>query len=347
MGASIYRCRAEDIEDVIRFLDQYWKAGHVLTTCRPLLDWQHRDPDGGGYSFVLARRHHDAAVLGILGYVATRRFDRALADDNVIWLTTWKVRDDAGVPGLGLALLQFLTKSEPHVAIGALGLNPATLPIYQALGYRVGDLCHYVRPSTALDRFEIATLRSSTAPIGAAIGARLDARRLTRDEEFRALECVPNRAGVPGKTLEYFRTRYGRHPFYEYVVMALLDAGVPAGVIAARTVEHGGRRAVRIVDFLGARSVLARAGPVVQTLVEELGAEYADVYNTGIECAVFERAGFRRIDPDGAEVVPDHFEPFERRNIRLWFSLKGAADPVLFKGDADQDRPNRVAHAWT
>ena len=347
MGASIYRCRAEDIEDVIRFLDQYWKAGHVLTTCRPLLDWQHRDADGGGYSFVLARRHHDAAVLGILGYVATRRFDRALADDNVIWLTMWKVRDDAGVPGLGLALLQFLTKSEPHVAIGALGLNPATLPIYQALGYRVGDLCHYVRPSTAVDRFEIATLRSRTAPIGAAIGARLDARRLTRDEEFRALEWVPNRAGVPGKTPEYFRTRYGRHPFYEYVVMALLDAGVPAGVIAARTAEHGGRRAVRIVDFLGARSVLARAGPVVQTLVEELGAEYADVYNTGIECAVFERAGFRRIDPDGAEVVPDHFEPFERRNIRLWFSLKGAADPVLFKGDADQDRPNHVAHAWT
>jgi len=347
MGASIYRCRAEDIEDVIRFLDQYWKAGHVLTTCRPLLDWQHRDADGGGYSFVLARRHHDAAVLGILGYVATRRFDRALTDDNVIWLTTWKVRDDAGVPGLGLALLQFLTKSEPHVAIGALGLNPATLPIYQALGYRVGDLCHYVRPSTAVDRFEIATLRSRTAPIGAAIGARLDARRLTRDEEFRALEWVPNRAGVPGKTPEYFRTRYGRHPFYEYVVMALLDAGVPAGVIAARTAEHGGRRAVRIVDFLGARGVLARAGPVVQTLVEELGAEYADVYNTGIECAVFERAGFRRIDPDGAEVVPDHFEPFERRNIRLWFSLKGAADPVLFKGDADQDRPNHVAHAWT
>jgi len=347
MGARIYRCRAEDIEDVIRFLDQYWKAGHVLTTCRPLLDWQHRDPDGGGYSFVLARRQQDEAVLGILGYVATRRFDRTLADDNVIWLTTWKVRDDARVPGLGLALLQFLTRSEPHVAIGALGLNPATLPIYQALGYGIGDLCHYVRPSAAVETFEIATLRSSSAPTAAATGAPLQARRLTRDEEFRALEWMPHRPGVPGNTPEYFRTRYARHPVYAYVVVALLEAGIPAGVIAARTAEHGGRRAVRIVDFLGSDSVLARAGPVVQTLLEELGAEYADVYNTGIDCAVFERAGFRRIDPDGPEVVPDHFEPFERRNIRLWFSLKGAADPVLFKGDADQDRPNRVAQPWT
>jgi hypothetical protein len=125
-------------------------------------------------------------------------------------------------------------------------------------------------------------------------------------------------------------------------VIALLDADAPAGILACRIAEHGGRRALRIVDFLGADDVLERTGAAVQTLLEELDAEYADVYNTGIDGGVFERAGFRRIDPDGSEIVPDHFEPFERRNIRLWFSLKGAGNPILFKGDSDQDRPNRV-----
>jgi hypothetical protein len=198
MSARIYRCKAEDIEDVSRFIDEYWKPGHVLTRCRPLLDWQHKDADGDGYAFVLARRQHDGAVLGILGYLATRRFDAALADDTVIWLTIWKVRDDAGIPGLGLALLQFLTKSEPHVAIGALGLNPATLPIYRALGYRAGDLCHYVRPNAAVETFGIATLTPLPPPAAAETAIPLQIRRLTRDEDFRTIGSIPRRAGMPG-----------------------------------------------------------------------------------------------------------------------------------------------------
>ncbi len=338
---SIGRCGARDIDDVIRFIARYWEAGHALTTCRSLIDWQHRDPDGRGYSFVVARRLADGAVLGILGYISTRRFDAALDSDNVIWLTTWKVRDDAEVAGLGLLLLQYLTKTEPHAAIGALGLNHATLPIYEAFGYRVGELHHYVRANASASGLELATLTSvrSPAPLN---GPPLRARRLMRNEEFDALEWVPPAGRVPRKTAEYFRARYARHPVYAYLVIELLDGGTPAGLIAARTAEHGDRRALRIVDFLGADDVLARIGPVVQTLLEEVDAEYADVYNTGTDRSVFERAGFRWIDPDGAEIVPDHFEPFERRNVRLWFSLKGPPHAVLFKGDADQDRPNRV-----
>ena len=341
MDLSIRRCSAEDVGDVIRFIDEHWESGHALATCRPLLDWQHKDPDGHGYSFIIARRQSDEAVLGILGYIATSRFDAALVDDNVVWLTTWKVRDDANVAGLGLALLQFLTRSEPHDAIGALGLNPATVPIYRALGYRVGEMQHYVRSNVSVETCEIATLTSNTAPLTAPGGAPLTSRRLTH-EELGNLDWMPNHSGVPLKTLEYFRTRYARHPVYAYVLVALLDAGRPAGVIATRIAEHSGRRALRIVDFLGSESVLTRTGPAVQTLLDELDAEYADVYNTGIDSGVFERAGFRRIEPDGLEIVPDHFEPFERRNVRLWYALKGAQSAVLFKGDADQDRPNRV-----
>jgi hypothetical protein len=341
MHVSISRCDAGDIDDVVRFIDTYWESGHALATCRPLLDWQYRDPDGRGYAFVVARRPHDGAVLGILGYIPTRRFDAALDSDSVIWLTTWKVRDDANVAGLGLLLLQYLTNTEPHLAIGALGLNRGTVPIYEALGYHVGELHHYVRANATAEAFELATLNSVSSPPHSN-GTPLRVRRLMSDEEFDAFEWTPPEGHVPRKTPEYFRTRYARHPVYAYLVIALQDAGAPAGLMAARTAEHGGRRALRIVDFLGSDDVLARTGPVVQTLLEQVGAEYADVYNTGIGPSVFARAGFRRIDPDGPEIVPDHFEPFERRNVRLWFSLKGSRHGVLFKGDADQDRPNRV-----
>jgi hypothetical protein len=259
----------------------------------------------------------------------------------VIWLTTWKVRDDAGVAGLGIQLLGHLTSTERHVAIGAVGLTPATLPIYTALGYTVGELHHYVHANAAVDRFELAALGSRPATIAHG-AARLETRRLTLDAEFSAIALDSPDARVPRKTPEYFRRRYAHHPLYTYIVLAVLEARTAVGLLAARIAEHGGRRALRIVDFLGAQEVLAHTGPTVQALLEQFDAEYADVYNAGIDAGVFARAGFAPVDPEGPDVVPDHFEPFERRNVRLWFSLKGP-QPVLFKGDADQDRPNRVS----
>ena len=342
MAVTIDRCVGADIEDVVRFIDEHWARGHALVTSRPLLDWQHRNADGG-YSFVVARS--DGDVAGILGYIPTRRFDPALAEANVVWLTTWKVRDDTAVAGLGLALLQHLAAVEPHVAIGAIGLNPATRPIYQALGYRLGELQHYVLPNETLRRFELASLTLTPPPLGNEPATPLTAMALSRQDEFEQLADAgwPASTGVvPRKTARYFHARYLCHPLYSYHVLALSDRGAVVGLLAARTAEHAGRRALRIVDFLGSPDVVGRLGRVLQSLIQEQDAEYADVYNVGIGTATFERAGFRRIDPSGGEIVPDHFEPFERQNVRLWFSIKCVCEPVLFKGDSDQDRPSGV-----
>src|SRR4051812_19062888 len=157
MDVCIGRCPSGEIDDVVQFIEQHWKPGHILTTCRALLDWQHRLPDGSGYGFIVARRRSDSTILGILGYIATNRFDASLTNANVLWLTTWKVRDDAGVSGLGLQLLRYLARTEPHIAIGVVGLTPSTLPIYKALGYATGELQHYVRPNAKVDTFQLAS----------------------------------------------------------------------------------------------------------------------------------------------------------------------------------------------
>jgi hypothetical protein len=308
---------------------------------RHLLDWQHRGPDGD-YSFMVARR--DGEVVGIAGYIATRRFDTALASDNVLWLTTWKVRDDVGIAGLGLALLQSVSLAEPHVAIGAVGFNPETKPIYQSLGYRVGELQHYARPNAALSRFELASF--STVVSQAREQDSLAARELKTGDDFdwAAREMRLTSTAVPRKTVRYFQSRFACHPVYSYRVLALQnDSDTTLGLLATRTADHAGSRALRIVDFAGNPEALARCGPLMQRLVEEDGAEYSDIYNAGIDLDVFARSGFVRIDPDGRDVVPDHFEPFERHNVRLWYSFKGAGQPVLFKADSDQDRPSKVA----
>ena len=72
---TISRCGAGEVGDVVRYIDEYWERGHVLATCPALFDWQHRDDDGQGYSFVVARSRGSGEVVGILGYISTRRFD--------------------------------------------------------------------------------------------------------------------------------------------------------------------------------------------------------------------------------------------------------------------------------
>jgi len=337
MALTIGRCREEEVDAVVRFLDEHWQRGHALVASRRLLDWQYRGADGG-YAFVVARV--DGEIAGILGYIPTRRYDPALAGDNVVWLTTWKVRDDAGVAGLGLALLQHVAAVEPHAAIGAVGFNTATRPIYEALGFTVGELQHYAMPTAARREFSLASFARPPAPPRAPSTAAVSARVLSTAADFDLL--LERGADVPRKTARYFHARYACHPVYSYRVLAIEDGGATAALMAARIAEHAGGRAVRIVDFAGARDVVGRLGPVVQALVQESDAEYADVYNAGIDPALFARSGFVRIDPDGADIVPDHFEPFERRNVRLWFSLKGGCSAVVFKGDGDQDRPNLV-----
>ena len=325
MSVTIARCAEADVADVVRFLDEEWKRGHVLVTSRALLDWQYRNADGG-YSFLVARQSGE--VVGLLGYIATRRYDPSLAGANVLWLTTWKVKTEASVAALGLSLLQRVRTAEPHVALGALGLNPATCAIYSTLGFRVGELEHY------------AVNRSGA---GATTSSSISAVDATTRADFDALTISSGAAVAPRKTARYFHDRYVAHPFYAYRVVCLRGGEIPVGLLATRVAEHEGRRALRIVDFLGEPAVLGQCGGVIQSMLRDHDAVHADVYNIGIDAAVFEHAGFRRIDPDGAEIVPDHFEPFEARNVRLFFAVHGATDVMLFKGDADQDRPNRIA----
>ena len=51
-------------------------------------------------------------------------------------------------------------------------------------------------------------------------------------------------------------------------------------------------------------------------------------------------AGFVQNRNDGQNIIPDYFEPFERRNVKLDFFTDLKEPFCMFKGDGDQDRPS-------
>lgn len=338
-------CLAADVPDVLTFLDTHWKPGHIFTLDRSLFDWQHACRDRPGeYSFAIARRQPDDTIVGVLGYIPTRHFDPALAADNTLWLALWKVREDIESAGLGLRLVKFVMEHEPHTSVGVIGFNPAVRPIYQALGFAVGELQHYVLPNPDVTRFDLASLhRPAHRPTvdGGLTAAAVNA--VSFASHVAGLNLSARDAQVPRKTLAYFKARYLEHPTYQYACSIVSRAARPVGLLATRVATHGGRRAIRVVDYLGPEDAVPALGALVLAQLRAADAEYADMYNSGIDPRLFEQAGFLRVDPDGEDIVPDHFEPFERRNIRVLFALKTPRPAVLFKGDADQDRPNRRA----
>jgi len=334
-------CGLDEVDRLRAFIRDQWSAGHVLASSRALLDWQHRDEAAGRYNFLLARED-SGAIVGMLGFIPTSRFDPSLAPGlETVWLTTWKVREDHA-HGTGLALIRRLMASLRPTWIGTVGLNSATAQIYRALGFRVETLTRYCLLNDAILQPRLARIPEGLAS-PPAIGGEAILAALTRDDFVSRTEAAGlNDSGqVPRKTCRTLYERYLLHPFYRYSpFLAVTNRG--AAVLMVRRCSHDDASALRIVDVIAAPGVLAQCGQALKSLLVESGAEFIDFYCSGLadEMAA---AGFREVPAAGELILPSHFEPLEMRNVELPYSLFGPAGrTVICKGDADQDRPNHL-----
>lgn len=339
---SISRCGPGEIERLMRFIDQHWQPGHILATNRDLMDWQHGGNDGS-YDFLLAM--DGGRLLGVLGYIAMRRFDPDLASENVIWLALWKIQDGLGIAGLGLRLLSALKTIEPYVAIAVNGINLAHPPMYEALNYRVSELRQYFVTNAALPGRLINAPHGYAMPVpigGSGIFTEMTAADLVA-MKINKLSSM----ALPKKTPLYFLNRFLRHPFYRYRVFLMQSKNTNAALLATRTAEHSGARAIRIVDFAGDPAALAGVGNGLVSLMTQEGAEYIDFWQTGFPNEIIRSVGFEFVDSAGPVTVPNYFEPFAARNGRILCAIRSTSHrpAMIFRADGDQDRPSRVANA--
>jgi len=145
----------------------------------------------------------------------------------------------------------------------------------------------------------------------------------------------------PRKTPRYFQTRYLEHPYYMYRVHALV-LGHETALIASRVAQHQGRRAIRIVDFVGPEKVLAESGDFLSDLINESHAEHIDLIEHGLHPQTLRNVGMARNDPSAKMIVPNQFEPFVRANAIPLAAFRAPTHGFrIFRADGDQDRPNQ------
>jgi len=336
---EIRRCRNEDIELVMDFIDCHWQSGHSLAVSRKLMDWQHEESEGD-YNYLIAIR--GKLVLGILGYITSCRFDPALAGKNVIWLALWKVLDNVGETGLGLRMLNTLVTLEPHSTIAVNGINATHPPMYRALRYETGELKQFYVVNSQCERRLLNDSVGCSFPVpreGLSQFVEMQEKDLTAlDPDFIVKDIANPKSPV------YFSNRFLKHPFYQYRVFRVDGSTHDTALLATRVAEHDGSRVLRIVDFAGDPKAIAAFGSAIKMLMIEEHAEYADFWQLGLPDEYFEEAGFALHDPESDVILPNYFEPFLQRNGRMLYALKSKTvlPAVICRADGDQDRPNRL-----
>ena len=326
-------CQNDDIETVMAFINLHWRKDHVLATSQKLMDWQYKQA-GGLYNFVLAYEGND--LLAVLGFIPVDRYDPALRDRAAVWLALWKLRSDVKIAGLGLRMLRFLERMHSIKTIAVNGINAAHPPMYQALGYRTGVLRHSYLFNPNMQSRLLAIVNPAVAVALPQLG-----QSVMQEMDQQTLQQLPWPPGNQNRTPAYFAERYLRHPFYRYQVH-LFSFDSQRALLATRVVRHGNAAALRIVDFTGDVNVLAQIGNSLEDLMQQHDAEYVDFLNSGIPQGLLAQAGFAELDFDGPLIIPNRFEPLERKNHRVFFAIKTSdtSEPLIFRADGDQDRPN-------
>jgi hypothetical protein len=344
-----------DESKIVRFLREHWRRNHIFVTNPEVMRWQHQSPSplSDQLTFVYAQRKNNndqQEILALLGYIPFRRFDNS-ANWSEIALAIWKVRDDAGMPGLGLQLLKNIQRQLIPGMICAIGISQIVKPIYLALGYTVSSLSHFALFSQNRSVADgVASGIPSEAWRDLVINSSVKLESV--DEKNHSAIISPDyfdRLGdmsLPRKSWRYVIERYLRHPWYQYDVRMVVVDGRPKACIVWRRVSVAEGSVLRIVDVIGNVEVLEYCGNAFREILDEQRSQYIDLMQWGIAEKILKKAGFVSSKDYPDLVIPNYFSPYEKRNIQIDIAFKVSPDfkdrrVYLFRADSDQDRPNQ------
>lgn len=345
-GYEIKFCHRDDLPLLLEFMEEHWRARHPLSVSRELMDWQHFNPLTDSYNFVIARHLQSGQVHGMLGFIPTSQFDPEIEQVD-IWLAIWKVREDLQGTGVGLGMLRYLENELQPRSVSGFGLSRQVIPVYRHLGFTLGQLNHYYLLNKDLSTFSLVGNFDGRWQNEGAVNA--DIRFVPYDlSAFQEAEPQLKqllKPDLPAKSISYLRRRYLEHPGYRYHLYGLTSEDVVRGVIVLRQAEAEGSVALRWVDYFGEVAALAGTAVEFQNLLREFKAEYVDFYNLGLAPEQLAVAGFLQRTPVSDVVIPNYYEPFEKRNIELDYTCKApeGSEFSMCRGDADQDRPNYIS----
>lgn len=334
---DIHVCRVNEYDKLVEFIDKHWIHNHIFIYSKSLLDFQHLDKEKGVYNFVIALNKKTKEIDAIQGFIPTALYDSSLEKYGNYWSSIWKRRDDiknAESSVLGIMVLSYVFEMETFRTYGSIGLSQDSINMYEALGLLSGILNQYYIANSEIDNYIICK-NPEIKPISGYDESII--RKVSIDEVNVEAYYMPL------KSKKFIITRYAKHPIWHYDFYVLEKAEGQVALFVTRSIDLNGARCIRIVDALGDLSKVGYIANGLKAIMQKEHAEYIDFMNYGIDDEVFYRMGLSKLNPDCEDIIiPNYFEPFLQKNIKVKFGIKADSDYVIFKADGDQDRPSKI-----
>lgn len=342
---DVHFCRIDEIDDVVAFLDTYWKKGHVLVKSRKLMDWQHLDKVNKRYNFVLARSKNNNEIHALMGFIPTNHFDSEI-NRLYVWGAIWKIREDVAPTGLGIYLWQFLTDSLDIETWVSFGISEDAKKNNKLFGFSINSTDNYFFVNPYVKEFKIAAGLE-----------KYQKKDFKNTEEWSLNKCeltdyqkLSNNESVfesvkQYKSKKYYENRYFNHPFYKYECYTIKQADDIKSFFFVRESPANGANCLRLVEYVGDFAALQNVQESMVKLLDEKNCEFIDIITSNVNDEVLNKANFTNKASDSSIVIPNYFEPFVQKNVPIeyaYISLDKNYKCVINKGDADQDRPSSV-----
>lgn len=201
-----------DIENIMQFINEYWKKGHILSRNRELFEWQYGGKSGRINIVIgLDQNHTIQDMLGFIPY--------ADSDEKNISLVLWKANPSAAF--LGIRLIKFLMEHESHREIVCPGINlQTTAKIYRHINMKVGTMSQWYRLSPQKN-YLIAKIANHTIPVYNNSDSNAKLIKINTPSELNKIfnSTSPSyTSGIPFKSIPYIIKRYFKNPIYEYLI---------------------------------------------------------------------------------------------------------------------------------
>lgn len=329
----------DEVEKLVEFIDKHWKKGHALVKSKILLDFQHFNSNKGTYNFIVAENNETKEYDALVGFIPTSQYDSNLSAQGDYWGAIWKFRTDVvndEINNAAFYVWHKIFRLSNFQSYAAIGISDIAKRIYLASRIPVEYMRHYYIANEQVTDFKVGVnlIKGNPSKVSKmALIKDLDIMQFSNHD----IACVYR----PLKSVEYIINRYKRHPIYHYDFWGVEDNDGMHVIFVVRKHNIDGISIYRIVDVLGNLSKVGSLYDAMQERMIKENIEYVDLMNFGLPEELFCKLGFQQLYLQQSDViVPNYFEPFERRNVKIEIGYKSSFPYVAFKGDSDQDRPN-------
>ena len=330
----IKRFHQKEYKTLSKFIHQYYRKNHILSKSKKLFDQMFYDNHLKKYNFLIAKEKN--SILATKGILPLQMFDRKLKFET--FMTMWC----STRPTAGIRIFEKLLDKKFNFICG-IGSSPESVTYQKYKKFKIGKLNHFYLLSKKIKSFKIARVNKNYKNIrGKYYGENYIklTPNLLKNEKLDSLFKYQ----IPKKSSNYLINKYLKSKYYKYYAYGSIKKDKIINIVILRNCYYQNRTAIRIIDYIGSDKNFKFLDRLFLFLFEKNNVEYVDFYSFGIPDREILNCGFQIKKIKDENIIPNHFEPFEKKNKTIIFGyLKRNISKKkirLFKGDSDMDRPN-------